>query len=88
MITRRQILHQFKYRASDVVITHEIYNEGSPYPMSHYEIEATPPVELPMSETGYKSLFMPYYDQELEGLIKASSEWRDQCVNEVQPSLF
>ena len=56
--------------------------------MSHYEIEATPPVELPMSETGYKSLFMPYYDQELEGLIKASSEWRDQCVNEVQPSLF
>ena len=88
MITNKQTLHQFKYRGSDVVISHEIYNEGCPYAMSHYEIMATPPVQLPMTETGYRSLFMPYYDQALEGLIKSSSEWRDQCCNEIQPSLF
>ena len=88
MITRKQTLHQFKYRASDVVITHEIYNEGSSYPMSHYEIEATPTVELPMSETGYRSFFTPHCNETVEELIEASSYWRDQCVNEVQPSLF
>ena len=56
--------------------------------MSHYEIEATPTVELPMSETGYRSFFTPHCNETVEELIEASSEWRDQCVNEVQPSLF
>lgn len=87
MITEKQTLHEFNYRGSVVTISHCIF-VNNPYPMSHYEIQAVPAVPLPMTETGYKSLFMPYYDQDLDGLKKSSASWKAECTHEIQPSLF
>lgn len=86
MITDKQTLHNFVYRGSAVSITHCIFI--SDYPMSHFEIQSEPSIPLPMTETGYRSYFQPYYDQDYEGLKECCKHWAEECTNEIQPSLF
>ena len=86
MVTNKQTLHEFTYRGSAVSITHCIYL--SDYPMSHFEIQSEPCIPLPMTETGYRSYFQPYYDQDFQGLKESCLDWVHQCTHEIQPSLF
>lgn len=79
---------QFQYYGSEVTITHTIQKSHIPY--SHFEIRSEPRIPLPMTETGYRSWFCPYFDQD-EVQLKTQSlarDWYDACVNEKQPRLI
>lgn len=87
-MTQKTEVFQFQYCGSEVTITHAIQESHIPY--SHFEIRSKPRIPLPMTETGYRSWFCPYFDQD-EVQLRTHSlarDWYDACVNEKQPRLI